>query len=151
MPAPSGQTRGRLLTAAIVLNGVLWTAAVCIYGWILATQVPPRSAEEVSNVVAAANLLWLGPHFYALGRLWRAPRERAAVRLALLTNTISVFYSVQCPLQTVLRYLFLAPGTTEATAAVVAIDVVGSFGLGGLTSLLVVRHCVKALTPPERA
>jgi hypothetical protein len=144
-------TRPTHLTIAIILNGLLWGLAVFIYVFILTMQVPPESAEHVSNMVSAANLLRLWLHFYGLVRLWRAPTDLRVIRLALVTNVISAFYSVQCPLQTVLRFVFLEPGTTEATLAVVAADVIGSFGFGGITSFIIVRYCLTRLQGPPTA
>ncbi len=134
------------VTAAIIINGVSWGLAVIIYVGILLTMVPPRTTEQCLNIVAAANLIWIPFHFWGLSRLWRNDRDPFSLKLAFLTNTISIFYSIQSPLQTWLRYIFLEPGTTEATLAIGLLDLVISIVMAATTSAYLIRYCWKQLT-----
>ncbi len=129
------------VTVAIIINGISWALAAIVYVGLLVTMVPPTTSEQCSNIVAAANLIWMVFHFWGLGRLWRNHDDPFALKLAFLTHTISLFYSIQSPLRTWLRYLFLQPGTTEATLTISMLDLVVSLLMAAPTSAYLVRYC----------
>ena len=84
-------------------------------------------------------------HFWGLARLWRNPDDPATLKLAFITHSISLFYSIKSPLLTGLRFAFLEPGTTEATAGILVADIVASLIMAATTSAYLLRHCWRTL------
>ena len=150
-PARERPKRPPGLSAAIVVNGLMWTIACAIYVAIFATMMPPQTTEQCSNVTSAANLLWLPFHFWGLLRLWRRPDDKGALRHAMVTHSISLFYSVQSPLLTSSRFLFLDPGATESTLTMVLVDITASLVLTCTTSAFLIRHCWRRLGTSAQA
>jgi hypothetical protein len=141
------QTRPRSLSWAIAINALSWLLGALVYVVILLTALRFGNQEEIDNVVAALNLIWVIPLFVGLWRLWRQPLSRSTLKLVFFTQSISLFYSIRSPLVTTLRYAFLT--NTEATIGVVIVDIVVSLLMAATTSAYLVRYCWQRLSLGE--
>ena len=143
---PETQARTRALSWAIVVNGVAWVLGALVYVAIFVTAFRFGNAEEIDNIAAALNLIWVIPLLIGLWRLWHRPTHDGTLKLVFFTQSISLYYSIRSPLVTTLRYAFLT--STEATIEILVVDVVVSLLMAATTSTYLVYYCWRRLCKP---